>query len=92
MADESVVDATLVDDSCDKTIEDRGVTQGQEEPFLQFTYTFDTGSESRLEGIEDDLNSALTDLENIKKKLRVIQDVFSAGVAVENKMKETLKE
>ena len=79
-----MVDPTLVDDSCDKTIEDRGVTQGQEEPFLQFTYTSDASSESRLEGIEDDLSSALIDLEDIKKKLRVIQDVFSGGVTVEN--------
>ena len=76
MIDESVVDATLVGDSCDKTIADSGVTQGQEEPFLQFTYTFDAGSETRLEGIEDDLDGTLTDIEDIKEKLCVIQDVF----------------
>ena len=75
MTDESVVDATLVGDSCDKTIADSGVTQGQE-PFLQFTYTFDAGSETRLEGIEDDLDGTLTDIEDIKEKLCVIQDVF----------------
>ena len=76
MADESVVDATLADDSCDKATADSGVTQGQEEPFLQFTYTFDAGSETRLEEIEVNLNGALTDIQDIKKKLRVIQDVF----------------
>ena len=62
MADKSVVDATLVGDSCDKTTADSDVTQ------------------------------ALIDIEDIKKKLRVTQDVFFGGVAVENKMKETLKE
>lgn len=76
MADKSVVDATLVVDSCDKTMADSGVTQTQEEPFLQLTYTFDAASDSRFEGIEDDLDGALTDIEDIKKKLRVIQDVF----------------
>ena len=87
MADKSVDDATLSGDTCcDKPTADseKKVTQEQGEPFAQFIYTFDSASETRLEDIEEDLSEALIDIADIKKKLCVMQDVFSGGVAVEN--------
>ena len=99
MAAKSTADTRLGDESrdtaksiCTENFADSDDTQAQEEPFAQFTYTFDTASELRLEEIEYDLNEAMADIEDIKKTLRVIQDVFSGGVAMENKMKETLRE
>ena len=45
-----------------------------------------------MDAIESDLDEALADIKGIAKKLRVMQDVFSGGVMIENEMKQTLKD